>query len=226
MQKNTNLIYLFGHNLFFDRIIKKKRFEILKVIKNKLENDEIYDALDIGTTEDDGNESSNIIIKNLKNVKIFKSISNQNISSSFFSNSLTKSISSEFNEDEVKIFKSDLVISSAVIEHVGSSENRLKMIKNIIKLTKKTFIITTPNRNYPIDFHTKIPFIHWLPKNIHRQILKLIGLKFFSKEENLNLLNKNNLKNFLNDKNIDYEIVEIKFLGLTSNFIVIGKVIT
>ena len=139
---------------------------------------------------------------------------------------MTKSISSEFNEDEVKIFKSDLVISSAVIEHVGSSENQLKMIKNIIKLTKKTFIITTPNRNYPIDFHTKIPFIHWLPKNIHRQILKLIGLKFFSKEENLNLLNKNNLKNFLNDKNIDYEIVEIKFLGFTSNFIVIGKVIT
>ena len=119
-----------------------------------------------------------------------------------------------------------MVISSAVIEHVGSSENQLKMIKNIIKLTKKTFIITTPNRNYPIDFHTKIPFIHWLPKNIHRQILKLIGLKFFSKEENLNLLNKNNLKNFLNDKNIDYEIVEIKFLGFTSNFIVIGKVIT
>ena len=179
MSQNSNLIYLFGHNSFFDRIIKNKRFEILKVIKDELRNYEIYDALDIGTTEDDGNESSNIIIKNLKNIKIFKSISDQKINSSFFSNSLMKSITSDFNNDEVKILKSDLVISSAVIEHVGSTENQLKMIKNIIKLTKKTFIITTPNRNYPIDFHTKIPFIHWLPKNLHRQILKLIGLKFF-----------------------------------------------
>ena len=32
---------------------------------------------------------------------------------------------------------SDLVISSATIEHVGSYENQIKMLKNIIKLTNK-----------------------------------------------------------------------------------------
>ena len=53
------------------------------------------------------------------------------------------------------------------------------MVKNIINLTKKIFFITTPNRFYPIEFHTKLPLIHWLPKRIHRFILsKLLNHKF------------------------------------------------
>ena len=66
-----------------------------------------------------------------------------------------------------------MVISSATIEHVGSYDNQFKMIENIMKLTNKYFFITTPNRFFPIDFHTKIPFLHLLPKKIHRKILKI-----------------------------------------------------
>ena len=66
----------------------------------------------------------------------------------------------------------------------------LEMINNIIKLSKKYFVVTTPNRFYPIDFHTKLPLIHWLPKSMYSILLKTIGLKFFSKEENLNLFSK------------------------------------
>jgi len=40
-----------------------------------------------------------------------------------------------------------------------------------------------------------IPLIHWFPKKIHRFILKKIGLDFFSKESNLNLLSDNELRN-------------------------------
>ena len=96
--------------------------------------------------------------------------------------------------------------------------------KNIQKLSKKLFIITTPNRGYPLDFHTKLPFIHWLPKRIHRKILKSLGMNFFSEEKNLNLLSKRNIKDFLESLNIKYEIINIKLLGITSNFIVIGKI--
>ena len=70
------------------------------------------------------------------------------------------------------------------------------MISNIIKLPKKYIVITTPNRLYPIEFHTKIPLIHWFPKNLHRFILEISGLNFLSKEENLNLLSKNELKKY------------------------------
>lgn len=83
-----------------------------------------------------------------------------------------------------------MVISNATIEHVGNEKQQLKMLKNIIKLTKKIFIVITPNRLHPIEFHTKIPFIHWLPKKIHRKILSVIGQKYLSEEKNLNLLKK------------------------------------
>ena len=98
------------------------------------------------------------------------------------------------------------------------------MLKNVISLTKKIFIIITPNKYYPIDFHTKIPFIHWLPKKIYRKLLKVLNLNFFSLEKNLNLLSDNDLIMILNnfDKQIVYKIHYIKLLGLRSNLIVLG----
>jgi hypothetical protein len=98
------------------------------------------------------------------------------------------------------------------------------MIENIIKLSKKIFIIITPNRMHPIEFHSKIPFLHWLPKKLHRKILSIVGLGHLSKEENLNLLNTSNLISMMkNFKNIEYKIMHVKFLLFKSNIILIGR---
>ena len=119
--------------------------------------------------------------------------------------------------------KSDLAISNATIEHVGNLDNQILMCENIIKLSKKHFVICMPNRFHPIDFHTKIPFIHWLPKKIHRKILKIFKLSFFSKEENLNLLSKKDLVLIMKKLNHqNYQIKKTKFLAFTSNLILIG----
>tara|TARA_B110000037_G_scaffold49798_1_gene61212 strand:- start:420 stop:1064 length:645 start_codon:yes stop_codon:yes gene_type:complete len=210
-----------------NRIILKKRKEMMDMINKFYEKDELYDALDIGTTNDMEYYHSNFLIKNLKNIKAYKSISNQKIDSSFFIKTLNKSILEKFSTDEIDNYSSDLVLSNATIEHVGNSANQLQMISNIIALTKKNFVLITPNRSHPIDFHTQIPVIHWLPKKIHRKILSLIGLKFYSKEENLNLLSTIDLVNFLNNfDNIEYEIRYIKFLGFKSNCIIFGKLKT
>ena len=123
-------------------------------------------------------------------------------------------------------YSSYIVISNATIEHVGNLENQIKMIENIINLTNKIFVITTPNKFYPIEFHTKLPFVHWFPKSIHRKILNLVGMNFFSKEENLNILSKNDLISMLNNfKNIKYKILHINLLRIKSNFIIIGEII-
>ncbi|MAJ23484.1 MAG: hypothetical protein CMI75_06850 [Candidatus Pelagibacter sp.] len=199
---------------------------MLNIINKYIENLSLSDALDIGTTNDQDNKSSNFLIRNIKNIRLFKSISNQKINLGFFSKILTKSITNNFSEIEIKNFKSDLVLSNATLEHVGNSNNQMKMIKNVIDLTKKIFIISTPNRFHPIDFHTKIPFIHWLPKKIHRFLLNLIGLKYFSKEENLNLCSKKDLINMLkNYKNIKYKIFHINLFYIKSNFLIIGEII-
>jgi 2-polyprenyl-3-methyl-5-hydroxy-6-metoxy-1,4-benzoquinol methylase len=116
----------------------------------------------------------------------------------------------------------DIVMSNATIEHVGNKRNQTKLIKEAVRLSKKLVFISTPNRYFPIDFHTIIPLIHWLPKKIHRFILKIIGFKFLSKEINLNLLSANDLKNMCSILNVkNYTIKKIKLLGFCTNLILI-----
>jgi hypothetical protein len=219
----NNNIYSQNHFKFFDKIITKKRFEIIDIINDQIFNNNIIDVLDVGTTCDTENVSSNLIVKGLKNVKEFHSISNQKIKSNFFKKILQKSIVENFSEEELEKFKSDMVISSATIEHVGNYNNQKMMLRNMVKLCKKMIIITTPNRYHPVDFHTKIPFIHWLPKSIHRKILKILNLSFYAKEENLNLLSKSDFIDLAKDEDIKYEFKYIKLLSLKSNLIFIGK---
>ena len=223
MGKDQDTIYAINHFNFLDKILLNKRLEISKIINNTIKDIEIHDALDIGTTSDAKNASSNTVIENIKDVQSFKSISNQVVNSNFFSKILKKSITLQFSEDELHKFSSDLVISNATIGHVGSALNQKKMIENIIKLTKKIFVITTPNRYYPIELHTKIPLLHWFPKSIYRKILKILGMSFYAHEENLNLLSVSKLKKMINNQGIIYEIKYLKLFFFKSNIIIIGR---
>ena len=219
---NNDLIYSKNHLKIFDNLLLKKRLEIIEIVNDLIKLNQLNDVLDIGTTSDT-NKSSNIIIKNLKNIINFHSISDQKIESSFFKKKLQKSITENFTQDEIDEFKSDLVISNATIEHVGNFNNQKKMLENISNLSKKFFIVITPNRFHPLEFHTKIPLIHWLPKSIHRKILGILDLSFFAKEENLNLLSKSDFEKIAHDESIFYEFKYIKFLFFKSNIIFIGK---
>jgi len=224
VKTNNYKIYVNSHYNFVDNFIIKKRLEIANFVNKKIKEYKIKEVLDVGTTNDESFKSSNVIINNLKNINIYKSISDQIITLKLFSKKYNKSITSKFSNKKIKDLSSELVISNATIEHVGSTKNQIKMLKNVISLTKKIFIIITPNKYYPIDFHTKIPFIHWLPKKKYRKLLKILNLKFFSQEKNLNLLSENDLIMILNNfnKQIVYKIYYIKLLGLKSNLIVFG----
>lgn len=83
--ENNQNIYLTKHYSFFEKILLKKRQEVLLVIKDFLKDKEISDVLDVGSTEDENNDSSNYLIKNIGNYKNYNSISDQTIKSTFFS---------------------------------------------------------------------------------------------------------------------------------------------
>lgn len=219
-------LYIQFESNYFDKIINQKRIEMIKLIKKKIKISNINDLLDIGTTEDVSAKSSNIFCKMLNIIPTHKSISNQKITNTRFKVRKKKSITSSFSQKEINLLKSDLVISSATIEHVGSFKNQVKKVKNMINLSKKYFIITTPNNYYPIEFHTKLPLIHWFPKKIYRKILLFLNMDYFANEKNLNLLSKKELDNILSifNKKIEYRIYEIKFLFFVSNFLAICKI--
>ena len=88
----------------------------------------------------------------------------------------------------------DIVHSSAVLEHVGSHANQRRFIDELARVARRAVFITTPNRWFPIEFHSLLPMVHWLPKPVFRRFLHLIGHTDLAEERNLNLLGPRELK--------------------------------
>ena len=138
----------------------------------------------------------------------------------------------EFPPDKSKnqIHKFDYLISSAVIEHVGSEKRQIEYVRDLLQWSDR-ILLTTPNRYHWLDFHTKLPLLHWLPKPRHRKILNGLGLQFWAKEENLNLLSKTDLvrifdrvsKTHPTANRLHLSWYQPKFLGKVSNFVVLVR---
>ena len=84
----------------------------------------------------------------------------------------------------------DVVHSSAVPEHVGSFDEQRRFLQELTRVARRVVFLTTPNRWYPIEFHSLLPLLHWLPKPWFRRLLRGTRYHFFSLEENLNLLDR------------------------------------
>lgn len=91
----------------------------------------------------------------------------------------------------------DLVFSSAVIEHVGSRSSQRKFLEELVRVSRKHVFITTPNRWFPMEPHSGLPFVHWLPARMFRWILRKAGEEYLSQEKNLNLLTRRELIDIL-----------------------------
>src|ERR1700753_292221 len=59
----------------------------------------------------------------------------------------------------------DVCWSNAVIEHVGDHEQQLHFLREIVRVSRIAFV-TTPNRLFPIEVHTRTPILHMLPKRL------------------------------------------------------------
>lgn len=113
----------------------------------------------------------------------------------------------------------DLVFSNAVVEHVGSREQQRGFLDELLRVGKRVFV-TTPNRRHPIEFHTVTPLLHYLPTRVYRKIYAAAGFEFFSKEENLNLLDANQFLDLLRpDVRNRAELTFHRFLGMNSNLL-------
>lgn len=65
----------------------------------------------------------------------------------------------------------DLGFSNAVVEHVaGGREGQRRFVEELCRVAARVFV-TTPNRCFPLDPHTLLPFVHWLPEGRPRERL-------------------------------------------------------
>ena len=56
----------------------------------------------------------------------------------------------------------DIVFSNAVIEHVGGRDRQRRFVEESLRVARRAFV-TTPNRWFPVEVHTRLPLVHWLP---------------------------------------------------------------
>jgi hypothetical protein len=57
----------------------------------------------------------------------------------------------------------DVAFSNAVVEHVGARDDQERLVHELCRVAQRVFV-TTPNRLFPVDPHTLLPFLHWLPE--------------------------------------------------------------
>ena len=71
----------------------------------------------------------------------------------------------------------DIVFSNAVIEHVGGRDRQRRLVSEAIRVGRRVFI-TTPNRRFPVEVHTRLPFVHWLPDALSHRVYRATGKEF------------------------------------------------
>src|ERR1043166_5968787 len=69
----------------------------------------------------------------------------------------------------------ELGFSNAVVEHVaGGREEQRRFVHELCRVAGRVFV-TTPNRFFPIEVHTLVPFAHWLPRRPRDRVLRARG---------------------------------------------------
>ena len=68
----------------------------------------------------------------------------------------------------------DVVHSNAVIEHVGGSVDQQRFVAELVRVARTGFV-TTPNRWFPIEPHSRLPLLHWLPRPALLRAMRALG---------------------------------------------------
>ncbi len=109
----------------------------------------------------------------------------------------------------------DIAYSNAVIEHVGGRERQLAFLREMRRVARRGYL-TTPNRLFPVEVHTRIPLLHLLlPKSGFDRVATAIG-KGWAAGDYMHLLSEADLRSLLAEAGItDFALTRNRFLGLT-----------
>lgn len=118
----------------------------------------------------------------------------------------------------------DYVHSSAVLEHVGSRDKQAEFLREAWRVARKGIFLTTPNRWFPVEFHTVTLFSHWLPAPAFRKLCRVRGLEFFASEDNLNLVAASDLRRLASEVELEgFKVTSVTLAGWPSNLLLSAK---
>jgi SAM-dependent methyltransferase len=115
----------------------------------------------------------------------------------------------------------DIVFSNAVLEHTGARSSQAAFLKEVCRVGRR-FFITTPNRWFPVEHHTGLPLLHFLPRAAYRAILAKTSFRYWADEAHLNMLSGDALRRML-PAGVKGQVETVRLFGLPSNLIAFGE---
>ena len=114
----------------------------------------------------------------------------------------------------------DITFSNAVVEHTGCRSSQAAFLKEVCRVGRR-FFVATPNRWFPIEHHTGLPFLHFLPCAAYRAILAGTSYRYWADEGHLNMLSGDALRRML-PAGVKGRVETVRLFGLSSNLIAFG----
>jgi SAM-dependent methyltransferase len=121
----------------------------------------------------------------------------------------------------------DIAFSNSVIEHLGTFEDQKRFALELRRVGRRVFV-QTPNRWFFIEPHFIVPFVHFLPWNLAKRLLRYFSLRaMLRKGDNADLdqlAKELRLLSFREMKRLfpGCEIYRERWFGFTKSFIAIG----
>jgi SAM-dependent methyltransferase len=90
----------------------------------------------------------------------------------------------------------EIAFSNAVLEHVGGREKQRRFVHELCRVAARVFL-STPNRRFPVEVHTLVPFVHWLPRRARDRVFAVLrrdawnGVELLNRHELLELFPPN-----------------------------------
>lgn len=84
-----------------------------------------------------------------------------------------------------------IATSNAVLEHVGSAADQAFFVAELTRVARKVFV-SVPNRYFPVEHHTAIPFLHFWDRTF-AAACRWLGKDEWADEKNLILMARQRL---------------------------------
>lgn len=196
---------------------RKRKWKIfLEVIKPSSKTT----ILDVGFSEDEYSEIENFLEKNYPYLQNVTALGIDTPKEFLKRYPEVKAIKYDGKNFPFKDQTFDICWSNAVIEHVGNKDRQIMFLREVKRVAKAAFI-TTPNKHFPIEVHTRAPLLHLLPKKLFDKYLILIRKKWATGNY-MNLLSLKDIRNLLMAAGIsNYKIIKNRLLFFTLDFVII-----
>ncbi len=201
------------------RVAYRARKAMYACIASEIALDASTTVLDVGLTPDTSLPDSNFFERHHPHGERIIGLSPEPIATLARVFPTVKLVQASGTELPVRSGAVDVAVSFAVIEHVGTRDRQRQLVSEMLRVADAA-VITTPNRWFPVELHTFLPLLHWLPRSAHRTVLRRLGMTFWAQEANLHLLSRTELADLV-PADCRGTLLPFRLLGMRSNLVMV-----